>query len=140
MQNYENHRRVHVPYHLVIVPIFWINLALTIIRFARQPSIESAWIVVVAIGMVLMVAVMRTNAVRVQDRVIRLEMRVRLQAVAPGLVHFVDELSPRQVVALRFAGDAELPDLMRRAKAGEFAATRDIKRVIKDWRPDTLRV
>ncbi len=140
MQRYENHRRVHVPHHLIAVPIFWINLIITTMRFARQPSLESAWVVVLAIGMVLVLSIIRRNAVRLQDRIIRLEMRVRLQSVAPDLVHLVDELSPRQVVAIRFAGDAELPDLLRRARAGEFPATRDIKRAITNWRPDELRV
>jgi hypothetical protein len=140
MQNYGNHRRVHVPYHLIAVPIFWINLIITTVRFARQPSLESAWVVVLAIGMVLVLSIIRRNAVRLQDRIIRLEMRVRLQSMAPDLIRLVDELSPKQVVALRFAGDAELPDLMRRTKAGEFARTRDIKRGIMDWRADHLRV
>ena len=79
-------------------------------------------------------------AVRVQDRVIRLEMRLRLAAVLPNdLRAHVMTLTPRQLIALRFASDEELPDLVRRVIAGTLADQRAIKKAIVHWQGDHLR-
>jgi hypothetical protein len=77
----------------------------------------------------------------VQNRLIRLEMRLRLREVLPApLAARIPELTVRQLIALRFAGDAELPALVERTLKGDFAKPRDIKRAVTDWQADYLRV
>ena len=140
MQTYATHRRFNPLFHFVAMPIFMVNLVLAAIHLYRQPSATSAWLLVVAFGLVLVLGVSRQQAVTVQDRVIRLEERLRLQAIAPDLAAKIGQLNRRQLVALRFASDAELPGLARRVLAGEFAKPGDIKRAVTTWRPDHLRV
>ncbi len=82
----------------------------------------------------------RRNAQIMQDRIIRLEMRLRLAALLPGRQADLARLTLPQLVALRFASDAELPALVERVLAGEFAKPDAIKRAVKDWQPDHLRV
>jgi len=140
MQDYANHRRVNPLYHLVAVPIFVGNFGVAAVHLYRDPSADSAWRLVVAFGMLALLGVVRLQAVMVQDRIIRLEERLRLQALAPEFAGQIDRLSRRQVAALRFAGDEELPALARRVFAGEFATNGDIKRAVTHWRPDHMRV
>lgn len=139
MQTYTTHRRFYPLFHFVAMPIFAANLVMAGVHLYREPSGASAWLFVVAFGLLVVLGVGRRQAVTVQDRVIRLEERLRLQALAPQLAGKIDQLSKRQLVALRFASDAELPDLARRVLAGEFAKPGDIKRAITTWRPDELR-
>ena len=76
-----------------------------------------------------------------QDRLIKLEMKLRLERVLPDdLRARADNLELGQLVALRFASDEELPDLVRRALDGDFATTTDIKKAITNWQGDDLRV
>lgn len=140
MQTYANHRRFNPLFHFVAMPIFAVNLVLAAIHLARQPSATSAWLLVVAFGLVVMLSVSRLMAVTVQDRVIHLEERLRLLAVAPELAGRIGVLSGRQLVALRFASDAELPALATRVITGEYPTNGDIKRAVTEWRPDNLRV
>ena len=140
MQSYANHRRVNPLYHFVAVPIFVINFGVAAVHLYRNPSASAAWLLVMAFGMLAVLGVGRMQAVMVQDRIIRLEERLRLQALAPELAGQLDRLSRRQVAALRFAGDEELPALARRVFAGEFATNGDIKRAVTSWRPDHMRV
>jgi hypothetical protein len=139
MQTYATHRRLNPLFHFVAVPIFVANLVIAGVHWYRVPSAASAWLFVVAFGLLASLGLGRLQAVTVQDRVIRLEERLRLQALAPDLAARIGQLSRQQLVALRFASDAELPDLARRVLAGEFADHGAIKRAVKDWRPDHLR-
>jgi hypothetical protein len=75
-----------------------------------------------------------------QNRVIRLEERLRLQRLAPELAARFDQLKPGQVVALRFAGDEEFPDLVRQVLDGRLTTGAQIKAAVKEWRADHLRV
>jgi hypothetical protein len=140
MQSYATHRRFNPLYHFIAFPIFAVNLVVTGIHLFRAPDATSAWAFVVAFGMLAMLGVGRIQALTVQDRIIRLEERLRLQAIAPALAEQVAKLDKRQVAALRFASDAELPELARRVLAGEFASGGDIKRAVATWRADHLRV
>ena len=82
----------------------------------------------------------RIQALTVQDRVIRLEMRLRLrQLLPPDLQPRINDLTHRQLVALRFASDAELADLVREVLAGKLAAAKEIKMRVKNWQADWLR-
>jgi hypothetical protein len=140
MQDYATHRRFNPLYHFIAFPIFAANLVIAGVHLFRAPDASSAWAFVVAFGMLAMLGVGRTQALTTQDRIIRLEERLRLQALAPALAGQIEKLDKRQVAALRFASDAELPEMARRVLAGEFASGGDIKRAVKTWRADHLRV
>jgi len=107
----------------------------------RSPGGATLWQLVVAAALVMVALAVRSHSTRVQDRIIRLEERLRLSRILPDdLRDRVDDLTPAQMVALRFASDSEVPDLARRTLAGEFQKTAEIKRQVKDWRGDYLRV
>jgi hypothetical protein len=139
-QTYASHRRYAPLYHFVALPILSLNLGFALLRAGRAPTRDTIWEVVMAIGLIALLTSARTMALTVQNRVIRLEERLRLQRVLPANQHdAIDRLRLRQLVALRFAPDDELPELVRRCAAGELAETDQIKRQIKAWRPDYVR-
>jgi hypothetical protein len=140
MQDYASHRRFNPLYHFVAMPIFIVNFGVAAYHFFQAPSAASAWLLVVAFGMIAILGVGRLQALVTQDRIIRLEERLRLQALAPELARHVDGLTKRQVAALRFASDDELPELARRVVAGEFDSGGAIKRAVSNWRADHMRV
>jgi hypothetical protein len=95
---------------------------------------------VVAAALFAVALLSRVQALKVQDRVIRLEMRLRLRALLSGeLLGRIEELTPAQLAALRFAGDAEMPELVRNALAGTLKTPKDIKERVRDWQGDFLR-
>lgn len=139
-QSFANHGRLHPIFHLVLAPIFSINLALMIVRLVRAPGFSTAWSVVMAIALILMLVLVRSNPMKVQDRVIRLEERLRLAAVLPPpLQTRIPELSIDQLIGLRFASDAELPALVERTLR-ENLTRKQIKQAIVSWRADEWRV
>ena len=94
-----------------------------------------------AIAIWLGISLGRTQALTAQDRIIRLEETLRLQRLLAAELHGdIDKLARKEFIALRFASDAELPDVFRRVRKGEFATPKEIKAAIKQWRPDSLRV
>jgi hypothetical protein len=140
-QNYRNHARYVPLYHFVLwALLLWNVTARTMDVFAR-PS-RTAWLDLgVAIALALTAWYARAFALRAQDRVIRLEMRLRLrELLEPALLARAATLTPGQLVALRFAGDAELPGLVSEVLDGRLVAAADIKRRIQDWQADELRV
>jgi hypothetical protein len=97
--------------------------------------------VVVSIALVVMAALSRTNALKVQDRVIRLEESLRYQrALTPELLQQAEKLTTGQVVALRFAPDDELSSLVWQVVEGNLNKPAEIKKAIKKWRADVERV
>jgi hypothetical protein len=141
IQSYQRHARWVPAFHFFVLPVLLINVFVSATRFVRDPSGMAGWGVLVAVALFLGVFLLRGMPLRAQDRVIRLEERARLGGLLPNdLRARVDELTPAQFIALRFAPDDEVPDLTRRALDGELKTQADIKRAIKNWRPDTLRV
>ena len=139
-QNYDNHARFDPPYHFFVVPVALIATIAIVVRAVRAPSLWSVWLVVVAVAGSLAVLKIRLNALRVQDRVIRLEERLRMMAVLPEAMRSrIGELTDGQFVALRFASDEELPTLVKRA-LDEKLNRKDIKKAVTRWRPDYSRV
>jgi|SRR5262245_20138772 len=139
-QNLKNHARTVPLFHYVAFPIFVVNLAWTLVRLAKSPSGETAMAALLAVGLVLLAWYARTFALRVQDRVIRLEMRLRMRELLPAdLAARVHEFTPRQLVALRFAGDRELPALARQVLDQKMNDGRAIKQLVKEWQADHLR-
>lgn len=139
-QTFANHARFNPWYHFVAIPILLINIVIATTGAIRQPNLATVWGVIVALGIGIGIAVARSQALTVQNRIIRLEERQRLRSLLPAEDHAaIDALRVRDVVALRFASDSEVPALFHRVVTGEFAKPRDIKQAVKDWRPDHLR-
>jgi hypothetical protein len=140
-QSYASHRRYIPQFHFFVLPVLIANVAVTVIEFVRNPRFLTAWIAIVAIALGIGIWTARAMALRAQDRIIRLEERVRLgQLLPPDLRSRIGELHASQLIAIRFAPDEEVPDLVRRTLDGELKTRADIKRAIQNWRADHLRV
>ena len=139
-QTAANHARIDPWFHYCIVPIFVLTLIFSLFAVVHEPSLSHAWLVIVSLGLLLLAFRARIYALRVQDRVIRLEERLRLGALLPEpLDARIPELSERQLIALRFASDAEVPVLVQRI-VHENLPPAEIKKLIQIWRPDYWRV
>jgi hypothetical protein len=140
VQNFENHSRVVPGYHVVTFGIFAINLVWRIYRVVRVFSVPSVISLLLAIGFLLLFFYVRTFVLTVQDRVVRLEMRLRLQQILPAdLRPRISEFQLGQLVALRFASDEELSELARKVLDENLTNRKVIKRMIRNWQPDFLR-
>jgi len=139
-QNYSNHRRFDPAYHFVGFALLLLTLVLGTILAWKQPGLAKAWHLFLAALLVILLLKVRLYALRVQDRLIRLEEGLRMAGLLPDdLKERIPELRPDQCVGLRFASDGELADLVRQTLA-ENLGSEDIKKRIKVWRPDEFRV
>jgi hypothetical protein len=139
-QSYANHRRFFSLYHYVALPILLANVGVTLVVALRRPSLWTGWLFVVAVALAVGLVASRTSALIVQNRVIGLEMRLRLATILPvELCQRIPELHLRQLIGLRFAGDAELPGLVERCLRGELLTADAVKREVRQWRPDFVR-
>ena len=139
-QSYANHARLDPTFHFVLAPLTIISVVLSIIVFTRHPGLPSTLWVVLAIALLLNATKTRNYALKVQDRLIRLEERLRLSQLLPETARpRIAELIESQLIGLRFASDAELPALAMRA-LNEGLTQKQIKASIQVWRPDTFRV
>jgi len=140
-QSYSNHIRRHPLYLFFLFPALTVNLGWSLWLIVRQPDLNHAVQLLLAAALIVMMFIVRTYSLKVQDRVIRLEERLRYQRVLPAdLAAKAAELPVRFIVALRFASDEELPDLVRQTLGGKFAKPDDAKRAIRNWRADYFRV
>lgn len=140
-QNYHNHVRWHAPHHFILTPILLINFIFALVRLVQNPNIDRAEFLFLSIGLIIAGVLIRINALRVQDRLIRLEEQLRYEKLLPkDLSTAANQLNRSQINALRFAPDAELSELVNRALKGEFKKSDEIKRAVKNWRGDYLRV
>ena len=141
MQNFQSHARLLPLFHYAVMPLLLLHFLWTLVRLIQDPGPDRAESLVLAVALVLTAFASRTQPLKAQDRIIRLEERLRYaKLLPPDLAAKASALPASQIIALRFAGDAELPSLLQRTLAGEFATTKDIKLAIKDWRGDYLRV
>jgi hypothetical protein len=139
-QSYKNHARFLPPYHFFVMPVLLVNFLNTGRHLFQQMTLHNLWEVVFALGLLALGLFSRVQTLTVQDRVIRLEERLRLRQLLPADLHgHIDTLTHRQLVALRFASDQELADLVREVIAGQLATSKDIKLRVRNWRPDFLR-
>jgi hypothetical protein len=139
-QSLSNHTRFDPPFHFFILPVFAITVIVAVVHLVRHPALLSAWLVVLALATMTAVLKIRMYALRVQDRIIRLEERLRLAIlVDKPLRARIVELSESQLVGLRFASDAELPVLTARTLSEKLSRT-EIKKAVSQWRPDYWRV
>ncbi|HTR24635.1 MAG TPA: DUF6526 family protein [Terriglobales bacterium] len=142
-QSYANYTRWDPPFHFFILPVFIIAVITAIVHaathFTRHP-IHSTMLVLFALATLAAVFKIRLNALKVQDRVIRLEERLRLATILPEpLRSRIPELTESQLIGLRFASDGELPALVQRALTEKISSA-EIKKSIQTWRPDNFRV
>ena len=139
-QNYKSHTRIVPVFHIGVLGIFAANVLWSAYRLTEGATGQAVMDLLLAIGLLVLATSVRSMILRVQDRLIRLEMRLRLREVlSADLQGRIPALTPRQLIALRFASDAELPALVREVLGGTLATTKDIKLRIKDWQGDFLR-
>jgi len=139
-QNFENHVRLYPLFHFFVLPILAINVIRTAVNMFREFSYGSVSSFVLALALAALALSARLMVLTVQDRVIRVEMRLRLQQVLPAeLRGRIGELTVSQLIALRFASDAELPALTRRVLDEKLSDGKAIKKLIQNWQPDFQR-
>ena len=146
-QTFANHTRLDPLFHFFLLPFFALGLLMSLVHFFGhltesnfRGNFHAFLVILLAVALLVTVFKVRTYALRVQDRVIRLEERLRLTTLlSEPLRSRIPELTEDQLCGLRFASDAEVPKLVERA-LNEKLARKDIKKLIQVWRPDYWRV
>ncbi len=139
-QSYGNHARFSPFFHFFAFPILAINLVVTIVWLVKAPGLAAAWAALVAAALVALAYTARMMILRVQDRVIRQEERLRLAKLLPAeLEPRIEQLTLRQIVGLRFASDAEVPELCKKVLDGTLEGEKELKQAVRSWRADHLR-
>jgi hypothetical protein len=140
-QTMANHVRLHPPFHFFALPVSAIALIMAIVNVVLHYELLAAWtIVLMAAALTMSTLLSRINALKAQDRVIRLEERLRLaQLLNEPLKFRIGELTEPQLIAIRFCSDAELPGLVDKSLKNNLSSA-DIKKSIVNWRADTFRV
>jgi len=139
-QTFENHARILPVYHYVAFPLIAINFFFALYQTVTAFSWEHLVAFGLAVGLILLFFVARVMALTVQDRVIRIEETLRMRALLPAdLQPRIAEFTVKQLVALRFASDEELPDLARRVLDGGIHDQKAIKKLVRKWRADYQR-
>ena len=140
-QSYASHTRWHPLFHFFLVPVMGINFIWSIVLCYQSPSWTQCWRVVVSVGLIVMTFLVRTNSLKVQDRLIRLEEQLRCQRILPAdLAERASDMRVGQYIALRFASDEELEVLVTEVVEGRLTKPTEIKQAIKNWRGDYFRV
>ena len=139
-QSLANHTRLHPLFHLILFPIFFANFIIAVVVLIRTPGWMAAWNLVMAFALLGLLGLARMYPLKVQDRVIRLEERLRLASLLPDPLRArIYEISERQLIALRFASDKEIPALVQKTLT-EHLKPAEIKQAIVEWRADRWRV
>ena len=140
MQNYKNHAKFVPAFDFVALPILLVNFLYAGYQFRWGYSNGRVANVATALALILFAATTRAMVMAVQDRVIRLEMRLRLRSLLQADMHGkIDDLTPKQMVGLRFASDAELPSLVSQVLKDNITSADAIKKMVKDWQADDAR-
>ncbi len=141
-QNFENHTRWYPLVHFIVMPMLTANLFYQFYRFGTERSLDRAMQIVLAAAVILGTIAARFQALRVQDRLIKTEERLRYERLLSPekAAAALERLRARHIISLRFASDEELPSLIERVISGELNTSKEIKREIKNWRPDHFRV
>jgi hypothetical protein len=139
-QNYSNHTKFVPPFHFFVLPVLLLNVGWSIYHIVKAPSADTIIATAVAVAILMAALFARLFALTVQDRVIRLEMRLRLANVLPpDMRGRIPEFTPAQLVGLRFASDTELPGLCKKVLDDKIVDRKPIKLLVKDWQGDYLR-
>ena len=136
-------------YHVSVTPVYidstrgpaLLNVLVAIYWFIKYPKWQIAWGVLVAIALATIALLARFYALRQQDRIIRLEERLRMQTILPeDLRSRINELRTSQLIGLRFCGDDEVADVTRSVLDGELKGREAIKKRVQNWRADHHRL
>jgi hypothetical protein len=139
-QNYGNHTRFDPLYHFFALPVVMLSVIVTLVHCLHRRNPFSIWLVVFSISIVVVTLKVRLYATKLQDRIIRLEERLRRYGLLPETLRArIGELTEAQLVGLRFASDGEIPGLVEEALSKKLPVS-EIKKSIKVWRPDYFRV
>lgn len=146
-QTLSNHTRLDPAFHFFLIPVFAVGVIFSLVHFfahitrgSFREHFHAVLLIVLALALLVLVFKTRLYALKVQDRVIRLEERIRLMQLLPEpLRSRIPELTESQLCGLRFASDTELPKLAERA-LNEKLSRKEIKQAIQNWRPDYWRV
>ena len=138
-QSFENHSRMVPGFHYVCFGLLSVNLLFSLYQVVRSFSVASVVALGLAVGIILLAWYARVFPLTVQDRVIRLEERLRIMQLCPELSAQAASLSHRQLIALRFASDEEFPALVRKVIDENIRSGKAIKQQIRNWRSDQLR-
>lgn len=140
-QTFANHAKLVPLFHFVLFGMLFLNLIYRVVHLFRAASWEAGFDLLLAVAFLLMFYYVRMFPLRVQDRLIRLEMQHRLRDVLGDDLHpRISEITASQLIALRFASDEELPELVRRVLDQELKGRRQIKEEIASWRADHMRI
>jgi hypothetical protein len=150
-QNFSNHGKLVPMFHFFVIPVLIANVIWTVVSASRilrhSAAIGAsllagvAFSILVSIALLLLAFLARLFALGVQDRVIRLEERMRYERLLPhDLSPRIGEFTINQLVSLRFASDAELPALARKVLDGKMNERKVIKQMVQNWRADYQRV
>jgi hypothetical protein len=139
-QTLANHAKFDPSFHFFLLPVLLINVIVIGFQLYRHPGVLGTWLLLVSLALLVMAGRVRSYATHLQDRIIRMEERLRLSTVLQEpLRSRIGELTDAQLIGLRFASDAELPGLVQRA-IDERLTRSDIKKAVTDWRPDYSRI
>lgn len=140
-QSFANHARMVPLYHYVTSPLILLVLIWSVVRLVQVPSTDRLFLFLMALGLMLAAYWARAFALGVQDRVIRLEERLRLEGALTGdLRARIGDFTTEQLIGLRFASDAELEELAGRVLAEGISDRKAVKAMVKAWRPDHQRI
>jgi hypothetical protein len=140
-QNFKNHAKFVPMFHYVLLPILLFNLLAMAYHLWQEPSMFTGWAVLMAFAFLVTAFCARIFALKAQDRVIRLEERLRMRDLLPqDLKARINDFSAEQLIGLRFASDAEMPSLAATVLRDNIQKRDTIKKMVKDWRTDDLRV
>jgi Family of unknown function (DUF6526) len=139
-QTFANHAKFDPPFHFFVLPVLGLNVLVVGFLLFLYPGRSGAWLLVVSLALLLHAVRMRSYVTHLQDRIIRLEERLRLSSLLQEpLRSRIGELTNAQLIGLRFASDEEVPALVQRT-LDEKLSRSDIKKAITNWRPDYSRV
>ncbi len=139
-QNLKNHAKFDPPFHFFLAPIFIANLIIAIVHLVHHHDFYCVWLVVLSVAAIVLLFRLRQYPLKVQDRIIRLEERLRLQSLAPAAWHAqICRLTEDQLVGLRFAADDEVVELATQALEHNLNR-KQIKERVKNWRADNWRI
>jgi hypothetical protein len=140
-QSFQSHAKWLPPFHFFVLPVLLINLGFSIYWCVKAWfTVSGVLSVVFATALFVGMVMARAMVMRVQDRVIRIEERIRFERLLPADMHArIGEFTMDQLVALRFASNAELPELARKVLEEKVNDRKAIKQMIKTWRPDSAR-
>jgi hypothetical protein len=139
-QTYANHTRWVPPYHFFALPVFLVNIGWQIYHLIKGFSADTVISTLLAFALFIAALFGRLCALSVQDRLIRLEMRLRMSSVLPQDMRArIPEFTVSQLIGLRFASDQELPALARKVLDEKIASCKPIKQMVKNWQADEQR-